>query len=119
MENIYNLVEEINATTHFINNHIYKKYSSLIDKDITNAQDLLLITIQQAEKLTVREIAEKLDITPSGASQQISKLEQDNYVKREINEKNRREILVSLDSKGVEYFEKQEKIDQIIAERLY
>lgn len=119
MKNLHLLVKDINDATQFINNHIYQKYHSLLDENITSAQDLLLTIIHLAKKMTVREIAEKLEITPSAASQQVSKLVESNYLKREINEKNRREILVSLDAKGKEYMEKQEKIDLIITEKLY
>lgn len=119
MRNIHQIVKEINDATHFINNQIYQRYNELLDENITSAQDLLLTIIDTNKNLTIREIAEKLEITPSAASQQVSKLEEMNYVKRQINEKNRREILVSLADKGTEYMKKQEKIDLIITEKLY
>ncbi len=119
MQKIYELVKEINDTTHLINSLIYQKYNELLDENITSAQDLLLTIIHQHTNLTIREIAEKLKITPSATSQQVSKLANLNYVNREINEKNRREILVTLSHKGIAYIEKQAKVDQIITEKLY
>src|SRR5699024_11069622 len=89
MRNIHQIVKEINDATHFINNQIYQRYNELLDENITSAQDLLLTIIDTNKNLTVREIAEKLEITPSAASQQVSKLEEMNYVKRQINEKNK------------------------------
>jgi len=119
MKKLHQLVKEINEATHSINNLIYQKYNSLLDEDITSAQDLLLIIIHEAGRLTIREIAEKLEITPSAASQQVSKLVNANYLQRETNEKNRRETLVSLGIKGKGYMEKQEKFDEIITEKIY
>ncbi len=119
MENLHVIVKEINDATQFINNQIYQRYNELLDENITSAQDLLLTIIDTNTNLTIREIADKLEITPSAASQQVSKLEEMNYLKREINKKNRREILVSLAVKGAEYIKKQEKIDLIITEKLY
>lgn len=119
VENLHLIVKEINDATQFINSQIYQRYNKFLDVNITSAQDLLLTIIDENKNLTIREIANLLEITPSAASQQVSKLEEMDYLKREINEKNRREILVSLASKGTEYINKQEKIDQIIAEKLY
>lgn len=119
MKRIYEIVKEINDTTQSVNTLIYQKYNKLLDENIPSAQDLLLTTIHQHKELTIREIAEKLKITPSAASQQVSKLANLNYVNREINEKNRREILVTLSRKGVEYIDKQEKVERIITEKIY
>lgn len=116
---MYDTVKTINDTTQFINNRIYQKYHTLLDDNITSAQDLLLTTIYNAEQITISEIATKLNISSSGASQQVSKLEDNNYVKRQINPKNRREIIVSLAEKGTKYIHKQEKIEKIITEKLY
>src|SRR5690625_3421027 len=117
--NLYETVKQINEATLFINNRIYQKYHTLLDDHITSAQDLLLTIIYEAEKITISEIAQKLTVSPSAASQQVSRLEEHQYVKREINIKNRREILVSLDEKGRLYIDKQEKINKIITEKLY
>src|SRR5690625_2362318 len=119
MQNLHLLVKDINDTTQFINNLIYQKYNPLLDDNITSAQLLLISTIHHTTKMTKREIADKLEITASGASQQVSKLVEGKYLKRETNEKNRREILVSLDTNGINYLDKQEKIDLIITEKLY
>lgn len=46
-------------------------------------------------------------------------LEQDGYIKRTINQKDRREILVELDESGHSYFRKQEEIELKIIQKYY
>lgn len=116
---LYDTVKEIKEISYFINHHLYKKYNTLIDENMTVAQNHLLTIIHTSEPITISEIAEKLTVSSSAASQQVSKLEENGYVKRQINPKNRREILVRLDTKGIDFINKQEKMDAIVTEKLY
>ncbi|MBO1004269.1 MarR family transcriptional regulator [Pseudogracilibacillus auburnensis] len=112
-------VQQINDLTHFINNQVYQKHNTLIDENITAAQDHLIHTIHTAKTMTINEIAQKLNVSSSAVSQQVSKLEENGYVKRQINVNNRREILVSLDKKGHSFIKQQDKFDEIVTEKLY
>lgn len=60
-----------------------------------------------------------MEITPSAVSQTLSKMEQAGYIKRVINLKNRREIIVHLDTKGREYLSRSKEIELSIIERFY
>ena len=55
----------------------------------------------------------------SAVSQLANRLEQDGYIKRTINPKNRREIFVELDERGHSYFQKQEEIELAIIHKYY
>jgi DNA-binding MarR family transcriptional regulator len=52
-----------------------------------------------AKRSTVGEIAMEMNISSSAVSQLIAKLEKNQYIKREINLQNRREIFITLDEK--------------------
>lgn len=116
---LYDTVQQINDLTYFINNQVYQKHNTLIDENITAAQDHLINIIHDARTITINEIAQKLNVSSSAASQQVSKLEGNGYVKRQINVNNRREILVSLDKKGQSFMKKQDRFDEIVTEKLY
>ncbi|MGS2778676.1 MarR family winged helix-turn-helix transcriptional regulator [Robertmurraya sp. GLU-23] len=60
----------------------------------------------------MNEIAEIINGTPSAASQFIQKLEKKQYVKRETNMENRREVFVYLDEKGKQFFTDMTAIDE-------
>lgn len=113
------IVKEMNEADYEMNIMLVQEYQSLIDSDITTKQSILLELIQKHTKLTVREIAEKMKVSSSAISQIVSKLEKAKYVKREINLNNRREILVLLDEAGVQYFENENLMEQLIVERFY
>ena len=59
--------------------------------------------IHSSTQLTMRETADKLGVTFIAASHQVSKLGEENYLKRETNVRKRWEILVGLDRKGTDY----------------
>lgn len=54
----------------------------------------------ESTKLTVWELANKLMLEPSSVSRLVDKLIKEGFVCREVNEKNRREIHLSLTDKG-------------------
>ncbi|MCG7317609.1 MarR family transcriptional regulator [Brevibacillus laterosporus] len=71
------------------------------------------------KRITVGEIAIEMNISSSAVSQLIAKLEKIQYIKREINLQNRREVFISLDKNGLEYFSKQVYVEQQIADKIY
>ncbi|WP_232696524.1 MarR family winged helix-turn-helix transcriptional regulator [Brevibacillus daliensis] len=112
-------VKEMNEAEYTINALLLHEYRNLLHDEITTKQALLLELIHKQKNITVRELAEKMDVSSSAISQIISKLEKMHYVKREINQSNRREILVQLDEQGFLYFVKQEQVEQDIIRRFY
>lgn len=112
-------VKELNQTVYEINLTLMQKYESQIDNEITSKQAVLLEILQKYNTMTVSEIADLMKVTSSAVSQIISKLEKKNYVRREINPNNRREIMVFMGEEGFRYFETRDRIDQTIIEKYY
>ncbi|GKV57813.1 MarR family transcriptional regulator [Sporosarcina sp. NCCP-2222] len=112
-------VKDLNRTVYEINLALMEKYESQIDNEITSKQAVLLEVLHKHKRLTVSELADLMKVSSSAVSQIISKLDKKNYVRREINTNNRREIIVLLGEAGVKYFEARDRIDQIIIEKYY
>ncbi|MEH6992035.1 MarR family transcriptional regulator [Neobacillus drentensis] len=96
----------------------YKKLVTDEFAELSTKQQVIL-ELLRVNNRTVNEIAHFLSITASAASQLISKLEKQEYVKREINPDNRREIIVQLGEKGHYYNQMVDKNQQFIIEKYY
>ncbi|GGG17675.1 MarR family winged helix-turn-helix transcriptional regulator [Paenibacillus aceti] len=116
---LYEQVKRINEAEYTINRLIFKHYKQYLDSGITTQQAVVLDIVYLAKRITVGEIAVEMDISSSAVSQLIAKLEKNQYIKREINLQNRREVFITLDHKGVEYFAQQDYVEQLIADKIY
>ncbi|WP_409304250.1 MarR family winged helix-turn-helix transcriptional regulator [Peribacillus sp. SCS-155] len=95
-------------------------YKNLFDEhELTSKQTLVLDVLEKRKLLNMHEIAEIICATPSAASQFVAKLEKKNYVKREINPNNRREILVTADIKAQQFFQQLEQLEKELFEKYY
>lgn len=118
-DKLFELVTEINEMHYTMNKIIIKEYQSLLDDDLSNNQTILMDIVKDHEKISIGEIARQMKVTSSAVGQIVNKLEDENYLVRTINPKNRREILVQLADKGIRYFKKEEKINREIINRFY
>ncbi|MGE7921324.1 MarR family winged helix-turn-helix transcriptional regulator [Viridibacillus sp. NPDC093762] len=116
---LYEQVKRINEAEYTINRLIYKHYKQFLNSGITTQQAVVLDIVYLAKRITVGEIAIEMNISSSAVSQLIAKLEKIQFIKREINLQNRREVFISLDENGLEYFSKQVYVEQQIADRIY
>ncbi|MDF9666476.1 MarR family winged helix-turn-helix transcriptional regulator [Bacillus wiedmannii] len=116
---LYEQVKRINEAEYTINRLIYKHYKQYLNSGITTQQAVVLEIVYLAKRITVGEIAIEMNISSSAVSQLIAKLEKNKYIKREINLQNRREIYITLDENGLEYFSKQVYVEQQIADKIY
>lgn len=116
---LYEQVKRINEAEYTINRLIFKHYKQYLNSGITTQQAVVLDIVYLAKRITVGEIAVEMDISSSAVSQLIAKLEKNQYIKREINLQNRREVFITLDHKGVEYFAQQDYVEQLIADKIY
>ena len=116
---LYEQVKRINEATYTIDRLIFKHYKQYLNIGITTQQVVVLDIVYVAKRSTVGEIAIEMNISSSAVSQLIAKLEKNQYIKREINLQNRREIFITLDEKGVEYFSKQDYVKQQISDKIY
>ena len=116
---LYEQVKRINEAEYSINRLIFKHYKQYLNSGITTQQAVVLDIVYLAERITVGEIANEMNISSSAVSQLIAKLEKNQFIKREINPQNRREVFITLDEKGMEYFSKQDFVEQQIADKIY
>jgi len=116
---LYEQVKRINEAEYMINRLIYKHYKQYLNSGITTQQAVVLDIVYLAKRITVGEIAIEMNISSSAVSQLITKLEKNKYIKREINLQNRREVLITLAENGLEYFSKQNYVEQQVADKIY
>ncbi|MBO1004882.1 DNA-binding MarR family transcriptional regulator [Pseudogracilibacillus auburnensis] len=116
---LYKHVKQINEADYLMNRLIYKHYRKYLASSITTQQAVLLDIVYFAKKVTVGEIAREMHISSSAVSQLIAKMEKKHFIQRSINSLNRREVYITLDKKGLEYFEKQEHVERAVANRLF
>jgi MarR family transcriptional regulator, organic hydroperoxide resistance regulator len=95
-------------------------YKKLLDEnELSSKQSLVLSILEKKKRLTMNEVAEIINGTPSAASQLIQKLEKKQYVKRETNQENRREVFVLLDEKGEVFFKEMTAIDEKVLDKYF
>ncbi|MDX8361981.1 MarR family transcriptional regulator [Cytobacillus sp. IB215316] len=102
-----------------INNSLIHEIESLLQFDLTPKQSVLINIVQAFNNITVKDLAKKMNISTSGVSQLLSKLEKDKYIKREINVDNRREVHINLDTKGLELYQASKEIDNKIIDKYF
>jgi MarR family transcriptional regulator, organic hydroperoxide resistance regulator len=95
-------------------------YNKLLEEnELSSKQSLVLSILEKKNRLTMNEVAEIINGTPSAASQLIQKLEKKQYVKRETNQENRREVFVLLDEKGELFFKEMTAIDEKVLDKYF
>lgn len=77
-----------------------QKFSSAYTNELSANQQLVLTLLDKNETLTIRKIAEKINVSTSAVSQMLSKLERMNFVKRVTSHHDRRLIHIHLTGKG-------------------
>ncbi|WP_170295561.1 MarR family winged helix-turn-helix transcriptional regulator [Chengkuizengella sediminis] len=113
--------KKIKASSDALNSIFLDEYHKLVDKEVLNLtpKQSILLDLLNKKSLTNSEIAKHFSITPSAATQLINKLEKKGYLKREININNRREIIVHLDEKGIEYNNLMSKFELHLIQKYY
>ncbi|MFD2444561.1 MarR family winged helix-turn-helix transcriptional regulator [Bacillus sp. CGMCC 1.16607] len=96
----------------------YKKLFTNEFAELSTKQKVILELLRVRPR-TVNEISQYFSVTASAASQLVSKLEKQGYVKREINPENRREIIVHIGIKGQEYNQLVEENQLHLIEKYY
>ncbi|MBS4196268.1 MarR family winged helix-turn-helix transcriptional regulator [Lederbergia citri] len=111
---------EANQFSEEIKSVFINEYKKILDEhDLSSKQSLVLNVLHKSKKLTMNEVATIINATPSAASQFIRKLEKQQYVKREINEENRREVFVFLDTKGEDFYKELNEVDEMVLEKYF
>lgn len=116
---IKQIVGDIHHYTYEMNVKLAKAQEALFTDDLSMKQTMVLDFVQKHEKCTMGEIAHYMEITPSAISQIVTRLEKENYLKRDINPNNRREVVVMLDEFGHAYYQRDEQINELIIKKIY
>lgn len=111
-------IHRMNVLQNQINIVLAKKYEDKIDNHLTAKQVLVLELIKSGIRST-KEIASHLEISASAVSQILNKLEDNSYIKRELNKENRRETLLYLDQRAEDYFKSLLNLENEINEKVY
>jgi len=111
---------EANHYSEDIKTVFIKEYNKILEEhDLSAKQSMVLSVLEKKKKLTMNEIATLINGTPSEASQLIRKLEDNEYVRREVNKDNRREVFVMLDKKGEAFFREMDSADESVIEKYF
>lgn len=95
-------------------------FTDVLNEHNLSSKHLTIIEfVRMKAQVTMNEVANLLKATPSAASQIISKLEAQDYLKREVNKANRRETLVCLGNKGEELANQIDKKENELIEKYY
>lgn len=113
------LVKELNQVEYETNVMLTEEFSTLLDETLTTKQTLFLSLLQTHGPLQTFELAKLMGTSASAVSQLVGRLEQESFIKRTINQKDRREIIIELDTRGFDYFQKQEEIELAIINKYY
>lgn len=116
---IKQIVGDIHHYTYEMNVKLAKAQEALFKDDLSMKQTMVLDFVHKHEKCTMGEIAHYMEITPSAISQIVTRLEKENYLKRDINPNNRREVVVMLDEFGHVYYQRDEQINELIINKIY
>ena len=73
------------------------------DFDLSSQQHALLDAIIKDPRVGSQELAETLGVSKGAVSQQLAKLEQDDFIVRERDERDGRKQVLRLGSRGIEY----------------
>ena len=112
------LIQKINTLQNQLNIQLASRYEHKIDNQLTAKQVLLLELIRIGVSST-KDLASNLDVSMSAVSQLLNKLESKEYIVRNINKENRREIVLNLAEKGDLYFDELEKLEDEINRNVY
>lgn len=120
MSDILTLLEEVQVYKEAVEMVMIKEYQTVLNEyELTSKQTLVIQHIFIKKQLTINEVAGIINATKSAASQFIKKLENKNYVKREVNLENRRETFVKLAEKGETFHTEMLQANQRILEKFF
>ena len=95
-------------------------FTSILNEHNLSSKHLTIIEfVLKKGQILMNEVANLVDASPSAASQIISKLEDQDYLKREVNKANRRETFVYLGTKGKELANQIDQKENELIEKYY
>lgn len=114
-----NIVEQINRTIEDIWITLEKKEGTYTNSRLSNQQCVLLTLVIRHPSSSPTELAEKMDITKSAVSQQLAKLENEDYIIRKQYVEDKRSYTIELGKKGYLYKKEIEAFKRKVSERYH
>ena len=95
---------------------IIRKYTPLLEKlDLTYTQYLTMLALWEKDQISVKELGEKLYLDSGTLTPLLNKLKSKGLIDKTKQEKDGRELILSLTKKGIELKEKALNIPEAIA----
>lgn len=111
------VAEQINQTIEDIWIMLEKMERAYTNFCLNNQQYVLLTLVMRHPSCSPSELADKMAITKSAVSQQLTKLEQDGFIVKRQQEEDKRAFSVELGEKGLLYKQKVDAFNQQITEK--
>lgn len=112
------LIQQINSIQNHLNVQLASRFEHKIDNQLT-AKQVLLLELIRIGVTSTKDLATQMNISTSAVSQLLNKLETKEYITRNINKENRREIILKLATKGERYFEESQMFEDEINRNVY
>lgn len=116
MKNILSLISKIHEKG---NRFIVEQLNANGADGLVTSHGDILACLYQKNKMTMREIAEKINKTKATVTVLADKLEKYGYIKREKSENDSRNTYITLTKKGEDFKSVFEKISKELNEMLY
>ena len=85
-----------------VSKEIIKKYKPLLEKyDLTYTQYIVLMVLWEKKQINVKELGKSLYLDSGTLTPVLKKLEQKGYIERNRSNKDERNLIVSISSRGV------------------
>ena len=97
-------------------------FSKLLTKyglDFSSSQGRILFVLWNQNHLTMSEIGKKTSLANNTLTNVIDRMVKQNYLVREVNPKNRREVIISLTDFAISLKEKNEEVSQEMTKIFY
>jgi DNA-binding MarR family transcriptional regulator len=95
---------------------IIRKYTPLLEKlDLTYTQYITMLALWEKDQISVKELGEKLYLDSGTLTPLLNKLKSKGLIEKTKQEKDGRELILSLTKKGIELQEKALNIPEAIA----
>lgn len=93
--------------------HVRYLENNIKREDINTAQFIILVVLRKHDKITQRELGDHLSYSKGLITRFLKELEENGYVHRETDEKNKRKKIISITQKGIDLAEEIEKYNEI------
>ncbi|KGA97273.1 hypothetical protein AJ85_04440 [Alkalihalobacillus alcalophilus ATCC 27647 = CGMCC 1.3604] len=119
MEEYREILLKIETAIHSIGKYVLPQISHLSQVQLTKKQEAILFLYLRNPKITLKEMADYLEVSKSAVTQLVNKLEEDDLLIRTIKKENRREVQLELGEKGQKIKEELDKFEKKVLDEYF